>query len=597
MLNELNYPFDPALLLKKRRALKRELLSDGSTRLKKRIAVLGGSTTHDIIDMLELFLLHFGIQPIFYESEYGRFYEDALFSPELEAFQPELVFIHTSFRNLRCLPTAEDDASAVAEKLDREMSRFTEAWESIAARFACPVIQNNFEPPFYRLLGSRDGWDPRGWTCYAREMNRRFANYAASHESFYLNDLAYAAADYGLKAWSEPLYWHMYKYCMCLNAIPAFAWQLACIIKSIYGKNKKALVLDLDNTLWGGVVGDDGVEGIEIGQETSLGQTYAEFQRYLKALSAYGVLLAVNSKNDEDNALAGLKHPDGPLKPRDFVAIRANWEPKSRNFGEIATLLNILPESMVFVDDNPAERALVTRVYPEVSAPPLDTPEHYVTLLDRSGFFEATALSKDDLARVDMYRQNAARAEQQSRFTDYADYLRSLEMRAVIRPFEPMVLSRVTQLCNKSNQFNLTTRRCTESEIEAISRDPDYVTLYGRLSDVFGDNGLVSVVFGRQENVRLHIQLWLMSCRVLKRNMEHAMLDSLVQTALARGVETLVGYYYKTPKNGMVRNFYRDFGFRLSAENGEDTVWELDISDYQPKNHYIEVRYEQNEAL
>lgn len=597
MLEALNYPFDPALLLKKRRSLKRELLSDGSTRIEKRIAVLGGSTTHDIIDMLELFLLNFGIEPRFYESEYGQFYEDALFGQELAEFQPELVFLHTSFRNLRFLPTAEDDAASVAEKLDRETARFTAVWENVSTRFGCPVIQNNFEPPYYRLLGNRDAWDPRGWTCYAREMNRRFADYAAAHESFYLNDLAYAAGDYGLQAWSDPLYWHMYKYCMCLNAIPAFAYQTACIVKSIYGKNKKALVLDLDNTLWGGVVGDDGVEGIEIGQETSMGQSYAEFQRYLKTLSSYGVLLAVNSKNDEVNALAGLEHPDGALKPRDFVAIRANWEPKSKNFGDIAAALNILPDSMVFVDDNPAERAIVTRVYPEVSAPPLDMPEHYVGLLDRAGYFEATALSKDDLARVDMYRQNAARAEQQNRFTDYGEYLRSLQMKAVIQPFEPMVLARVTQLTNKSNQFNLTTRRYTESEIEAASKDSNRITLYGRLADVFGDNGLVSVVIGRQEGERLHIELWLMSCRVLKRNMEHAMLDSLAAAARARGVRTLVGYYYKTAKNGMVRDFYKDFGFTLAAAEGEDTVWELDITDYQNKNQFIEVNeghYEQN---
>lgn len=597
MPEALNYPFDPALLLKKRRSLKRELLSDGSSRIEKRIAVLGGSTTHDIIDMLELFLLSFGIRPMFYESEYAMFCEDALFGTELAEFKPELIFIHTSFRNLRFLPGPEDDAASAAEKLDREMERFTAVWESIAARFGCPVVQNNFEPPYFRLLGNRDGWDPRGWTCYAREMNRRFALYAAAHEGFYLNDLAYAAADYGLQAWSDPLYWHMYKYCMCLNAIPAFAYRTACLIKAIYGKNKKALVLDLDNTLWGGVVGDDGAEGIEIGQETALGQSYAELQRYLKALSSYGVLLAVNSKNDESVALAGLEHPDGVLKPRDFAAIRANWEPKSKNFGDIAAALNILPESMVFVDDNPAERAIVTRVYPEVSAPPVDTPEHSVILLDRSGFFEAADLSRDDLARVEMYRQNAARAAQQSRFTDYADYLRSLQMHALIRPFEPMVLTRVTQLTNKSNQFNLTTRRCTESEIEAAYRDPTRVTLYGRLTDVFGDNGIVSVVIGRQEERRLHIELWLMSCRVLKRNMEHAMLDTLVQKAAERGMDTLVGYYYKTAKNGMVRDFYRDFGFTLTAQNGEDTVWELPLAGYQNKNQFIEVSYEQNRDL
>lgn len=589
-----DYPFEPALLLKKRRSIKRELLADGASRIRKKIAVLGGSTTHDVVDMLELFLLNFGIEPQFYESEYGMFYEDAAFGEELAAFAPDLVFVHTSFRNLRDLPVATDGEAEVNAKLDAQFSRFEAVWESINSRFSCPIIQNNFEPPLFRLLGSRDGWDVRGHVRFQREMNARFAAYAASHDNFYINDIDFLASDYGLSKWSDPLYWHMYKYCMCLDAIPAFSYSVACIIKSLFGKNKKALVLDLDNTLWGGVVGDDGVEGIEIGQETSLGQSYAEFQRYLKSLSSYGVLLTVNSKNDEQNALAGLGHPDGALRPDDMVCIKANWQPKSENFEAIAKTLNILPDSMVFVDDNPAERAIITGTFPEVSAPPLDTPEHYVTLIDRAGYFEATALSKDDLSRVAMYKENAARAEQQSRFSDYGDYLRSLEMHAVIRPFEPMVLARVTQLTNKSNQFNLTTRRYTESEIESASADGSRITLYGRLADKFGDNGVVSVVIGRLEDATVHVELWLMSCRVLKRDMEHAMLDALVKSAKAKGASRIVGYYYKTAKNAMVRDFYKDFGFSPVSADGEDTVWELDISDYKNKNNYIEVDYGKN---
>ena len=381
----------------------------------------------------------------------------------------------------------------------------------------------------------------------------------------------------------------MYKYCLCLDAIPAFSYNVACIIKSIYGKNKKALVLDLDNTLWGGVVGDDGVDGIEIGHETSMGQVYSEFQAYLKELKSCGIMLNVDSKNEEENALAGLNHPEGTLKPDDFIYIKANWQPKDLNFTEIAAELNILPESMVFVDDNPAERAIVTGQIPGVSAPHMDAPEHYITAIDRCGFFEATALSKDDLSRNEMYKANAQRSKLQKSFASYEDYLRSLEMYADIRPFEPVYLSRITQLTNKSNQFNLTTRRYTESEMRERSNDPSYITLYGKLTDKFGDNGVITVVIGHIARDVLDIELWLMSCRVLKRNMEHAMLDTLAAKARQTGVTTLRGYYYRTAKNNMVKDFYRDFGFTLVSSDGDDTVWELPITGYENKNTVIKV--------
>ena len=583
------YPFESQTVLKKRRSIKRELLADGSTRIKKKIAVLGGSTTHDIIDILQLFLLDMGIEPTFYESEFGLFYEDAMFGTELEEFSPDLVFIHTSNRNVTEYPKASDTAADADALLDAQYSRFEGMWDRLRERFSCPIIQNNFEMPFYRLLGNRDAWDCRGKTNFLSRLNQKFYDYASAHNSFYINDINYLSADYGLIKWSEPLYWHMYKYCLNLDAIPAFAFNVANIIKSVYGKNKKSLVLDLDNTLWGGIVGDDGVDGIEIGHETSMGQVFSEFQSYLKELKSYGIMLNVNSKNEEENALAGLNHPEGTLRPDDFICIKANWNPKDMNFGEIATELNILPESMVFVDDNPAERAIVTAQHAGVVAPVMDTPEHYITAVDRGGFFEATEVSKDDLTRNDMYKQNAERAKLQKSFESYEDYLISLDMTAQIKAFEPVYLARITQLTNKSNQFNLTTRRYTESEMDAVANDDSYITRYGKLCDKFGDNGVISVVIGHIDGDVLDIDLWLMSCRVLKRNMEHAMLDSLVSGAMARGVKTLRGYYYKTAKNNMVREFYKDFGFTLVKTDGEDTVWELDITDYQNKNKVIKV--------
>lgn len=591
MHKALQYPFDPQLILKKRRSIKKELLSGANSFIDKKIAVLGGSTTHDIISITELFLLNFGIRPIFYESEFGQWWQDAMFCPqELFEFSPDVVFIHTSSRNITSFPAVSDSDEQTDKLLDAEFARFESAWQALKDKFGSVIIiQNNFELPYFRLLGNSDTSNKRGHTNFINRLNMKFADYAAANSGFYINDINYLSADYGLSRWSAPFYWHMYKYCLALDAIPEFAFNLASIIKSIYGKNKKALALDLDNTLWGGVVGDDGVEGIEIGHETSMGQVYSEFQKYLKDVSSIGITLNVNSKNEHENAMAGLNHPESTLKPKDFIVIKANWETKDRNLFAIAKELNIGTDSIVFIDDNPAERAMVTASLPETEAPDIGSPENYIGILDRSRFFEVTELSSDDVKRNEMYRQNAARAAEQTQFADYGDYLRSLNMKAVIRDFEPIYIPRIAQLTNKSNQFNLTTLRISESEMENISKDDRYIRLYGKLSDKYGDNGVITVVIGQKENDKLHIKLWLMSCRVLKRDMELAMLDSLVDTAKAQGIKKLYGYYYKTAKNAMVKEFYGTLGFKKLSETEDSSEWELDISDYKNKNKVIEV--------
>lgn len=586
----LTYPFDANLILKKKRRIKKELKENGKF-IQKSIAILGGSTTSEIKDMLELFLLNYGIEPCFYESEYGQFWQDAMFgNPELEAFAPDLIYIHTSNRNILSYPTLVNSISEVDELLEAEYQRFASMWETLEATYQCPIIQNNFEMPEYRLLGNKDASDIHGRMNFLTRLNLRFYEYAQTHEHLYINDINYLSASYGLERWSDPLFWHMYKYSLCLTAVPYLAFNIANIIKSIYGKNKKALVLDLDNTLWGGVVGDDGVEGIEIGHETSMGQVYSEFQGYLKELKDMGIMLNVDSKNDMENAMAGLKHPEGTLRPEDFIVIKANWESKDRNFAEISQELNILPESMVFIDDNPAEREIVRAQIPEAVVPEIGKVEDYIRVIDRSGFFEVTNFSEEDFKRNAMYQENIKRRELQHSFADYEEYLKSLEMKAVIRDFDKIYLSRIAQLTNKSNQFNLTTKRFSEAEIESIVHKQEYIRLYGKLSDKFGDNGVITVVLGRQEDKILHIELWLMSCRVLKRGMEDAVLDELVKRAKERGICTLKGYYYKTPKNAMVRDFYGNFGFEKIAENEEgDSEWLLDISGYRNRNTVIQV--------
>lgn len=591
-MKELDYPFSPEMVLAKKKKLRRRLLEGGGPFLDKRIAILGGSTTSDILLILELFLLNQGIRPSFYESGYNQYYQDAMFpNPALEAFAPDIIYIHTTNRNVATYPGIADTADAVDGLLDMEMGKFEGIWNRLAEVYHCPVIQNNFEMPFYRLLGNRDAYDIHGRVNFLSRLNQRFYDYARTHENFHICDINYISADYGLKAWSDPFYYHMYKYALNVNAIPYLSFNVANIIKSIFGKNKKGFVLDLDNTLWGGVIGDDGVEGIALGPEEPKGQAYLEFQRYIRAHMQLGILLNIDSKNDEGNAIAGLRHPDSALKPEDFIAREINWEPKDRNFAKIAKELNLLPESLVFVDDNPAERHLVTGQFPGVSAPEIGGVTDYIPVLDRSGFFEVTNFSNDDLKRNEMYRENAKRVLLQASFADYRDYLLSLEMRGIIRRFEPLYFGRIAQLTNKSNQFNLTTKRYSQAEIEDIAADERYIPLYGKLSDRFGDNGVVSVVIGRQEGGDCHIDLWLMSCRVLKRGMELAMMDALVDQCRMRGLKRIYGYYYPTARNGMVREFYASLGFDQTAgDEAGNSTWLFEIPEiYACKNTVIEV--------
>ena len=586
-----HYPLDTEQLLRKKRRIRKQLQAQIAHPLHKKIAILGGSTTNEVADQLGLFLLNYGIEAEFYQSEYGRYWQDAMFgTPELDAFAPDVIYIHTTWRNIQDFPTVGQEAAAVEEMLEAEYARFESMWQALAQRYHCPVIQNNFDRPNYRLMGNRDVWDIHGRTNFISRLNQKFYAYAASHEDFYINDIDYLAADYGLTAWGDAFYWHMYKYAMCLDAIPSLASSLANIIKSLYGRNKKALVLDLDNTLWGGVVGDDGVDGIAVGPEVPEGQVYAEFQSYCMALKSIGVVLAVDSKNDEANALAGLNHPDGVLRPDDFVCIKANWEPKDRNLLAIAEELNLGADSFVFADDNPAERSIVAAQVPGVETPVLDGAENYIKMLDHGGYFEVTALSGEDLKKTELYHANAQRRRAQAAFSDYDTYLDSLEMKATIRRFEPLYMQRIAQLTNKSNQFNLTTLRCSEDDIRAMAEDAGCLCLYGKLVDKFGDNGVVTVVAGRQQGDVLHLQLWLMSCRVLKRGMEDAMMDAVVADAAARGIKTIRGYYYPTAKNGMVRDFYAEMGYtQLETDENGGTVWELEVETYRPRQPHITV--------
>lgn len=591
MIKELTYPFDSDEITLKKKKFLRILKENESGSVPLRIAVLGGSTTHDIIDILELFLRNRGIAPTFYESEYAQYFNDAVFpNKELEEFKPEIVFIHTTSRNIEEKPTVGESPESVKEKLEREYSRYEKMWTSVSEKYGCIIIQNNFEMPPERLLGNREVGCEYGRIDFTTRLNCKMYDYAQTHKNFYIHDINYLSAAYGLDRWHELRHWHLYKYAMSVSAIPDFSYSLSSIICSVMGKNKKVLALDLDNTLWGGVIGDDGQAGIEIGSETSEGQSFKRLQEFIKAHKELGVLLTVCSKNDYENAISGLEHPDGALKPDDFALIKANWDEKWRNLAESAQELNLLPESFVFVDDNPAEREIVRAQTPDVNVLDFESPEECIRAIDRCGYFEVTNLSADDAKRGEMYKANAQRAEAEKKFESYADFLQSLEMKAEIRDFDEVHLPRITQLTNKSNQFNVTTKRYTQSEMEAVAADSEHIRLCGRLEDKFGDNGIVSVVIGKKDGEKLHIELWLMSCRVLKRDMEYAMLDTLVEECGKQGISELIGYYYPTKKNNMVKELFGDFGFSKISEDADgNTVWSLKTDSYSNKNKAIKV--------
>jgi len=583
------------LLLRKAKKLREELIQRPNL-VAKKIAILGGSTTDQLVQVLELFLLEAGIKPTFYQSNYNRYFEDVIDDDSaLYQFQPEIVYLHTTIRNIRSFPTLNDKPDQVKTLVALEMAPLQAVWKKLGEKLKASVIQNNFDLPPFRPLGNLEFSLSEGKVNYVTELNREIAIWARTHSNFYVQDIGYLSAAYGLEQWHDLNHWYAYKYAMSVNALPKLARNLSSIISSILGKSKKCLVLDLDNTLWGGIIGDDGAGGISLGPETPLGEAYRDFQSYCRSLKARGILLAVCSKNEEIAAKSGFNHPDSVLQLDDFAAFKANWEPKPDNLVQIAQELNIGLDSLVFVDDSRFEREMVRKQLPQVSVPEIgEEVTSYVRILEEAKFFESVSISAEDQKRAQLYILERERESAKMLFSDYNEYLKSLEMRAEIRPFSATYLDRITQLINKTNQFNLTTVRLTGGEVSASLTDPNQVTLYGRLADKFGDHGLISVVAGNIEKQSLKVSLWLMSCRVLKRGMELAMFNALLMEARKRGLKHIQGHYLPTAKNAMVAKFYEELGFRLESrsDNG-GTIWGYDIQTAKtPAQHFISVNQE-----
>lgn len=561
-MKELEYPFDSLYVIKNSNQLKKQMETDKRERISIKIAVLGGSTTHDICIYLQLFLLNQGIEPIFYESEYNKYWEEAMFpSAELIKYKPDIIYIHTSVRNITVTIENTDTVQDVNRKLEEQYQHFKEMWEKLRKDYQCPIIQNNFERPIIRLYGNKDISDIYGFSNFVYRLNGRFYEYSQCVSWLYINDIDYMASMYGLDRWYDFTAWYMYKYGMAVNAMPEYCYNLSNVIKSLYGKNKKVLAVDLDNTLWGGIISEDGFNEIEVGNDSAVGEMYSEIQRYIKQQKNLGVVLAINSKNDLSDVELAFSHSDMNLKLEDFSVIDANWNNKNDNIIDIAEKLNIGLDSIVFVDDNPAERMIVKKELPMVAIPEIDEPERYIKIINGAGYFEVTNLTEEDRMRTLMYRSIEISNEERNTYTDYGEFLKSLNMESSIKQASKEKIQRITQLINKSNQFNLTTKRFTEDEVEKIIKDKNYICLYGRLKDRFGDYGIVSIIIARKEEKKVHIELFLMSCRVLKRGMEGAMMDRLFHMLNSSECNMVLGYYYKTKKNSMVEDLYLDMGF------------------------------------
>ena len=589
LLHCLEFPLDNETILRKKKAIKIQLLSV-EHKIEKNIAILGGSTTAEIKNILELFLLKNGIKANFYESEYNQYYEDALFNnSRLTAFKPDIIYIHTSHVNILNFPDIKDSEVVVNTLLDQEFERYRSIWQSLS-QYNCAIIQNNFDFPADRSLGNLDFSEVQGKTHFIYRLNLAFAKESRTVANFYINDINYLSANLGIQNWFDRSLWYLAKYALSYMAIPSLAHNLSNIINAVFGQTKKCLILDLDNTLWGGVIGDDGLNGISVGKETALGEAYTDLQRYAKELKQRGIPLTVCSKNDDAIAKQGLMHEANLLNYSDMSIFKANWDPKYQNIKDIATELNIHADSLVFLDDNPVERDVVAAQIPEVAVPDIgDNIVHYIDHLDKNGYFEAVSLSSDDKQRTAYYQENKQRIFEQATFENYQEFLLSLQMEAEIQSFAPLYHERITQLINKTNQFNLTTKRYTLGEVQSITENNEYIKLYGRLTDKYGDNGLIAITIASIQNNQCHIDLWAMSCRVLKRDMEFAMLDSLVQHCTRHGITEIIGYYYKSKKNQMVSQLYEQLGFVLIEQSHDDTVWHLQVNNYANLNSTIRV--------
>jgi FkbH-like protein len=555
-----------------------------------KLAVLSSSTTTQLVEFIELFLFAGGVAAEVYEADFGLFRQEIIDpNSNFYRFAPGAIYIATHWRDLTRLPSIGDDAALVDALLAAEQAEWSELWRMAHDRAGCQIIQNNFDHPLWRQLGNHEMRHPASHGQFITRMNQSFQQSAPPFVT--LHDIDGLSSSIGRRNWGDERFFHHAKIPCAPEHLVEYAHSVASVLLAQVGMSKKCLVLDLDNTLWGGVIGDDGLGGICLGQGDAEGEAFLAFQRYVRKLSERGVILAVCSKNNESVAREAFeKHPEMFLQLSDISCFVANWDDKAANIRSIARQLNIGLNSLVFVDDNPAERAIVRKLLPEVAVPEVGTdPVDFITALERNRYFQLVVLGKEDLNRTSYYLANAERQQTASSAESIESFLQSLEMVAKVGPINDMTLERSTQLINKSNQFNLTTIRRSAAEVQAIAKDPNWVTLTASLRDRFGDNGLISVILARVIEDAMEIDTWLMSCRVLKRNVEQMLLNELCTIARCRRLRILRGRYIATPKNELVKDHYLSLGFRTIAQDESRRSYELEVDRFQPIKTYIAV--------
>jgi len=553
--------------------------------LPVRILVLSSSTASHLADALIGTAIRF---KFLLDVEIAEYEEPEPWlsrnSRELKAQPPDFVLVASDHRMLKLSSPLGDEAAA-EQAIAAAIARIERVAEIAGAATGRPVILQTLAGDPEATQFNIDLGLPGSPRFLTNEFNRRLVRQARQDSQLVL-DVNALASLVGQAEWSAGRYWYAAKHPFAGAMIALYADNLMRIVAAQLGRSRRVLVLDLDNTLWGGIVGDDGIEGLALGNGSALGEVHAALQRMALSLKQRGIILCVCSKNDEAIALDAFRnHPEMILKEDDIAAFRINWDDKAANIQAIADSIDLGLDSFVFLDDNPAERKRVRDALPAVAVPELPAdPSEWLPVFQAAGYFEQPGFSKEDQLRAGFYKANALRAAQLQRIGNHDDYLRSLAMTLSIAPFDGAGLKRIAQLFSKSNQFNLTTRRYSESEIAAMASNADVFTIQARLADIFGDNGMISAVICRQSGTSWEVDSWIMSCRVLGRRVEEALLQHLVREARLRGITDIIGRYIPTAKNGLVRNHFAGLGFvQTDSQNGE-TTWRLDVGGYVEKD-------------
>lgn len=564
-----------------------------------RIALLSDAASQQFVPILTALLVRAGIAAEIYEGGFDAIDIEAYnAASELYCFDPEVVVILNCVQALR-MRFAETNGSPV-EFVDEILARITAVWGQLQKHSRAIIVQSTFALPGERIFGNLDLKVPQSFYSVVSTINLQIAAAARQSPGVLLNDVEYVASWVGRKSFFDDRYWDMWKSFCALEHLPCVVQNIVDIVVAQGGRVAKCIVCDLDNTLWGGVIGDDGVNGILLNAHGD-GEAFYRLQLFLRELRRRGVLLAVCSKNEETNAKAPfLRHPDCVLKLSDFAAFVANWRDKANNIRQIQQELNIGFDSMVFLDDNPFERNLIRETIPEMIVPELpEDPSEYVRFLAELNLFEVPSFSPEDLERSEMYTREAERRQAAAAYDNVDDFMRSLNMKLEIARFDEFHLPRIAQLFQRSNQFNLTTQRHSEAACAAMMRSSDLMPLYARLSDRLGDHWLIGIVVLENSGKELAIRDWLMSCRVLARGVEQQMMNEVFSIARSIGVERVTGHYIPTAKNGMVCDFFAKFGFhQLSLQAGEEgtTHWSHSPADYMEQSTFITTKIQLEET-